>query len=341
MPTVSVIMSVYNAQNDLERSVRSVLENTYTDFELVLVDDGSTDGTAALMEQLATEDNRICLFTMPQNGGQAAARNFGMAQAKGQFIAFVDADDWVEPNYLEVLLSAMDAKCDVVIGGFFMDIPGKGCGKTVAPPHMRLAQKNHVLEYFLYLKDTFLLDAAWNKLYRADFLRQNGLQMPAGQIFEDTEFALQVLQHTNQICLVEEALYHYVQQSGSTTRKFQPKKLEFLKQRYHAMLAYFGEDITSALQGYANQFLITAYFSYFADLFLPDAKLRKKQIRQTIRECTVQPEYIEALQNARGRDRTQARTIRVAKKSLGAKYRYAKNIYFLKYKCQKLFLRLK
>ncbi len=341
MPTVSVIMSVYNAQKDLERSVRSLLENTYTDFELLLVDDGSTDGTAAVMQRLAKEDSRIRLFTMPQNGGQAAARNFGMAQAKGEFIAFADADDWVEPAYLEVLTSAMDAKCDVAVCGFYMDIPGKGSCKTVAPPHMRLAQKVHVLEYFLYLKDTFLLDAAWNKLYRAEFLRQNGLQMPSGQIFEDTEFALQVLQHTNQICLVEEPLYHYVQQSGSTTRKFQPQKLEFLKQRYRSMLDYFGEDITPALRGYADQFLITAYFSYFADLFLPDAKLRKKQIRQTIKECTAQPEYLEALQNARSRTRTQKRTLRVAGKSLGAKYRYAKSVYFLKYKCQKLFLRLK
>ncbi len=341
MPNVSVIISVYNAQDCIERSVQSLLVGTYTDFELLLIDDGSTDNTATILEKLAGQDERIRLFRMPQNGGQAAARNLGLQQSQGQYIAFLDADDWVEPHYLQTLVEAMDPKCDMVLCGFCMELKDGEVCKEVVPPHMRFAQRQHILEYFLYLKDTFLLDALWNKLYRAEFLRQKNIQMPEGQIFEDTAFVLQILQNTNQVCMVEECLYHYVQNNGSTTRKFQPQKLEFLKQRYAQMLEYFGANITPSLKGYAAQFLITSYFSYYADLFLPSAGLRKKQIRQTIKQCSAQPEFREALQYAVGRNKTQKRTVRVAKKSAAAHYRYAKTVYTLKYKYQKLFLRLK
>lgn len=111
---VSIVIPVYNAEKYLRKAVASVLTQDFTDWELILVDDGSRDGSGALCDELAVSDSRIRVFHTP-NGGVTAARSFGVAQACGEWIAFVDADDTLLPSALTVML-AKSAGCDVVIG---------------------------------------------------------------------------------------------------------------------------------------------------------------------------------------------------------------------------------
>ena len=111
---VSIVIPVYNAEKYLRKSVASALAQDHADWELILVDDGSRDGSGALCDELAATDNRIRAFHTP-NGGVTAARSFGVAQARGEWIAFVDADDTLLPGALIAML-AKSGDCDIVIG---------------------------------------------------------------------------------------------------------------------------------------------------------------------------------------------------------------------------------
>ena len=106
MPFLSVIVPAYNSEATLERCVRSVLDQSFVDLELILVDDGSTDSTPDLLRQFSEEDGRVRVFTQA-NSGVSAARNLGLSHAQGTYAAFLDADDWVDPQTYEKLTAAM------------------------------------------------------------------------------------------------------------------------------------------------------------------------------------------------------------------------------------------
>lgn len=103
-PKISVIVPVYNDEKWLRRCVDSILTQTYTDFELLLVDDGSTDGSGAICDEYTAKDSRVHVFHQP-NGGVSSASNLGLDNARGEWISFVDSDDWMDMNYLESLLT--------------------------------------------------------------------------------------------------------------------------------------------------------------------------------------------------------------------------------------------
>ena len=119
MATVSIIIPVYNAEHTLERCVDSVLGQEFTDFELLLVDDGSSDGSPALCDRYAAQDSRVRVIHK-ENGGVSAARNAAMDLAEGEFLQFLDSDDWITPDATKLLLrSAREHQCDLVIADFY------------------------------------------------------------------------------------------------------------------------------------------------------------------------------------------------------------------------------
>ena len=118
---ISVIVPVYNTEKYLDRCIQSVLAQTYTNWELLLIDDGSTDSSGTICDQYAAEDNRIRVFHK-ENGGVSSARNLGLDNAKGEWITFVDSDDWVEPSMLKELLAiALDNDADYVYCDLLFD----------------------------------------------------------------------------------------------------------------------------------------------------------------------------------------------------------------------------
>ena len=116
--SVSIIVPVYNALATIDRCIRSIINQTFADFELILVDDGSQDSSGAICDEMAYSDSRIRVLHQ-KNEGVSSARNNGMAQARGTWITFIDSDDWVGPDYLERLMAPVlaDASIDMVIGG--------------------------------------------------------------------------------------------------------------------------------------------------------------------------------------------------------------------------------
>lgn len=202
---VSVVIPAYNAADVLERCVRSVLAQTYTRFEVLLVDDGSRDLTPQLADALAREDSRVRVIHQA-NGGVSAARNTGMAGARGEWLTFVDADDYLGPRFLESLLSG--APCDLIVGGYHTvgahEIPEASYEAVEArsPEVVRPLLEAHLTEM------TFL--CPWGKLLRTRLVREAGLRFDTGmRIGEDVVFVWTYLSRCASVALRPGQAYNY------------------------------------------------------------------------------------------------------------------------------------
>lgn len=202
---VSVVVPAYNAADVLERCVRSVLAQTYACFEVLLVDDGSSDRTPQLADALAREDGRVRVFHK-ENGGVSSARNMGLAEARGEWLTFVDADDYLGPHFLESLLAG--APCDLIVGGYHTvgahEIPEVSYESVEArsPEVVRPLLEAHLAEM------TFL--CPWGKLLRTRLVREAGLRFDTGmRIGEDVVFVWTYLSHCASVALRGGQEYNY------------------------------------------------------------------------------------------------------------------------------------
>lgn len=229
MPCITFIVPIYNMERLLPRALRSLRAQTLTDFEAILINDGSKDGSAALCAQAAAEDARFRFIDQP-NGGVAAARNAGLDAARGEYIFFLDPDDWVEPDAAEVLYrAARDADADCVEFGMFYDICDEN-GKLLhsETDHCTFSgvyRGEPFKEHFDKMASSYL---AANKMYRRAFLEQHHLRFPPHQLGEDGMFFV-AFYRQNPGCLVvlEKPLYHYViARRGSLSNRYHPERLE-------------------------------------------------------------------------------------------------------------------
>lgn len=221
-PKISVIIPVYNVEPYLRRCLDSVIRQTYTNLEIILVDDGSTDGSSEVCDEYKANDSRI-LVIHKENGGVSSARNAGLDAATGEWIGFVDADDWIEPDMYEYMLGMTQKYgADVVQCGLFFD-------EGTESQEMFCAETECVLSggaEQLGLRDLEQLgNSTCNKLYRRDIVGDlvYDFACPMG---EDLLFNLQVLQRSSGLVLGAEAKYHYVQHDASACHK--PPNYQFI-----------------------------------------------------------------------------------------------------------------
>ncbi len=241
MPKISVIVPVYKVEDLLCRCVDSILNQSFTDFELILVDDGSPDRSGEICDAYAARDGRVRVLHQ-KNSGVSAARNQGLRMADGIFITFIDSDDAVLPGYLEHLLQAqVQSSADVVIAGFLRcigtqehpvgSVAGIVCTDTVA------AQT----ELLTCALQQGLLNPCWGKLYRADAIR--GCEFPREICWgEDTVFVLRCLSRASRLCFVPLREYRYRHSNEGLDRRFNMEKPRFML-RYYAELFAFTEQM--------------------------------------------------------------------------------------------------
>ncbi len=213
---ISVIVPVYNSMDCLERCVRSICAQTYTEMEILLVDDGSTDGTDQLCERLAAEDARI-LTCHKKNGGASSARNAGINRATGEYLGFVDSDDYIEPYAYEEMIRALEegGYSAVQISRSEVDEEGRRLPDVCAPP-----EKEWFCDSETFLKELLLHrgDCSFcTKLFPREVF--DGHRFPEGELNEDFRLLLEILQEIPGVFILPEQGYHVVCRSGSTTRK--------------------------------------------------------------------------------------------------------------------------
>lgn len=212
---VSVIVPAYNAQDTIGRLVDSLLAQTLTSVELLLIDDGSTDDTPAILDEYARKDARIRVFHK-ENGGVAMARQLGVDNARGEYSIHADADDWVEPTMLEDMYAKAKAEdADVVIADFY-SVKGKMSEKVV----QRIPSFTPENALFAIFKGA-LFGALWNKMLRTSlYKRYDARFFPNINYCEDVLIWAQIMQHDEvRIAYLPQAYYYYVYQQNSITHK--------------------------------------------------------------------------------------------------------------------------
>lgn len=227
MPTITVIVPVYNVEPYLRQCIDSILAQTYRDFELILVDDGSPDNCGAICDEYARRDSRIRVIHQ-ENGGLSAARNAGIDSATGEYIAFVDSDDVILGTYLEKLLNvALAQQADISVCGMITFADGTtpnlvSCQDTSVD---MMSGRDACMS--IYRMDGRVPIMAWGKLYRASLF--NGIRYPAGRIHEDDATTPRVLYNAGRVAITSAQLYLYRQRAGSIMgRSFSAKRFEIM-----------------------------------------------------------------------------------------------------------------
>lgn len=226
---VSVIVPVYNVEQFLEKSVESILNQTYKNLEIILVDDGSPDGCPKLCDEFAEKDPRIKVVHKP-NGGLSDARNAGMSVATGKFIYFMDSDDFIIPNCIELSLNTiLHENADFSVANIKVEGSKTAVLKKISPD----LDVNNPMKSFL-LKDWDV--SGCNKLFNLKFLKENGLSFEKGLIHEDILWSFKLAEKAKKIAVVNEDTYIYmIREDSITTKTVKFKKIDSLIHIFNVM----------------------------------------------------------------------------------------------------------
>ena len=255
MPTISIIVPVYKVEPYINRCVQSILDQTYTDFELILVDDGSPDRCGQMCDEWATKDERIRVIHK-ENGGLSDARNAGLDVARGEYIGFVDSDDYIYPEMYEVLF-----RCAVEDGSGMVTFQGFApADPALASQYVNreIVQAQQALEQFHQRYYGRIWTAAPTKLYKRSIFE--GLRFREGIIYEDTDILPETVRRAGQISILPISLYEYVIRDGSIMHSsFSPKRYMILDvwKRYVTFFDEMGMDQQVNLYGwrYASEMI--------------------------------------------------------------------------------------
>lgn len=226
-PVISIIVPYFNSETYISKCVESILNQTFKDFELILIDDGSTDNGFSICKKYAKNDSRIVLLRK-ENGGQGTARNLGLNQSKGKYIGFVDSDDFIELNMYKLLYEKIEQYgADMSICGYntFNKLNGKLTPYKYEHKEIVLDNKSLMQEY---LTKTYITGGPCNKLYSREFFKD--LRFPPIRIREDSYLMPHIFKEVNKAVFIGENLYNQFLRKGSTERsKFSLKQLDALK----------------------------------------------------------------------------------------------------------------
>ncbi len=342
MPKISIIICAYNAADTLMRAARSVLNQSFRDIELILVNDGSKDATLSIVTRLAMTDRRVKVLNL-ENGGLAKARNTGLKYATGEYVSFCDADDYIDDGAFETMFFAAEKEnADMLICGYFHETVVKNGVNTtaIASKEAVYNSKAELYRDFVELKSKYLIDTVCNKLLRRSIITQNGLKFPEGELFEDTAFVLEYLEITGKIAVISDCFYHYIQYpKKGITRQYNSKKLAFLTDRYHRLLS-FCEGGGDNLLKFCHLYNVRNVYSCLSGAYGTD--MPKKSRNKLIKETALNQSFLECAKAADGKGLSNRVTLLVARSGcLWLNRVYCKCIYLAKEKAAVLFTKLK
>ena len=240
---VSIIVPVYNVENYLEECVRSVLEQTYRNFELLLVDDGSTDSSPALCDRFAGEDPRVRAIHK-ENTGVSSTRNRGIEEARGDFIMFVDSDDLIQPEMLRKMVYAMTRyQTDLAISGFERFRDDWVQHYRLSPYSLLILQGQMELASVYKKPNTNMFGVSiWAKMYRADIIREHHIRFQTDIDYEeDCCFNIDYFHHVSTAAVLRDYFYRYRQMEQSLSKGYRKNTFRFLINGYRRRIAYLEE----------------------------------------------------------------------------------------------------
>ena len=303
---VSVVIPVYNVEPFIGACIESVCKQTVKDIEIILVNDGSTDNGAAVCEDWCRKDSRVRLINQA-NQGVSVARNRGIQESSGEWIAFIDSDDWIEPNYLEVLVeTAEENKADIGICGFYFDYPDEVVARGHFEKDMLFKGRDEVSQIQIQILAKNMskvknnsgdrIGAPWCKVFRASFIKDNKLEfIPNLKRSQDVVFNLYALEKAETVAYKNLPLYHYRINPDSVCVKFSKTILTnvdmYLKEMRRFIARYHKEDAVFK-DAFYTKVCTSVYkcmFQYFFDEQYPGtSKEMKKELQEYLSQDVFQ-----------------------------------------------------
>lgn len=286
---ISVIISVYNVASYIEKCINSIQNQTYSDLEIIAVDDGSTDESGELCDTLAKSDHRIVVIHK-ENGGNSSARNAGVAAAKGDYVAFVDGDDYIEKDMYETLLQEMDNPGVSIAAGGIITTTLEGKDVITVSKEKKYFSREEALVDFFDSRGT-VLPTVCNKLFRKELFEVNRFNNDI--IHEDTGLMPRLLDSSEGVAICNRAFYHYVKRknSASTSRLYNMRSYRFMntvaeyrkmcKEKYPELFCYYVKyEITTTYEMLLN----LAGCSNYRDFKKQENHLRRRLVVLVLEE---------------------------------------------------------
>ena len=277
---ISVVVPVYNVKNDLEKCVDSIRRQTFSDIEIILVDDGSTDESGAMCDRFALEDDRIRVIHK-ENGGLSSARNAGIDVAQGEYIAFVDSDDWIDSGMLQTLLRACEQTGAPMSECSFRNVYADHYAEETRCDGSRtVVTAAEAIESNLDWRT--LKPVAWNKLYRRDVI--GDIRYPNGRVHEDEFTTHRYYLAAGKIAYVDVSLYNYnKQRDGSITAAFKVKNLDKCDAMLEKLRLVWSTPSLSVLEG--KMASIYCYVLFTSLSACVKNRIRHERVDEVIRQA--------------------------------------------------------
>lgn len=299
MPMISVIVPVYRAEAFLRKCTDSILRQSHQDLELLLIDDGSPDGSGALCDAIAAEDSRVRVFHKP-NGGVSSARNLGLGEARGEYIAFVDSDDYLEPQALALLLTALrESGADSAGCGHF-NVTDAGVTSSEAPAlpagvHDAADIREDLVLRLLgdRLRQPVLNGFIWRFLYTRAIIADNHIEFE-GAYLEDELFLMEYFCHARRLAVVDQPLYNYYWNAASATHRYMrdyPETFRRFMERKEALARRYGLDAPLWRENSNWAGLLIAVGNEYA----PGNPASPAEKQRRVREIAARPEMQRAI----------------------------------------------
>ena len=278
MIELSVIMPIYNAEKTLRRAIESMIGQTYQDWELILIDDGSTDASSKICDEYAEKYDKVSV-THQENFGVSIARNNGLKKASGIYIAFLDSDDYIDSStYEKMMIDARTSRADMVMCGYYREFYEDNVLKvtqTINANNIQIQSIESFLQNFNELYQKNYINVIWNKLYKKEIIMLNNIEFQSNvSIGEDLIFNIDYLKQSINIYINNQPLYHYVNNNKCITLSKVVDNYTFL-------------NITAQYL-YVRKFI---YDELESDHLLIDADIFIKNIFFTLEQYTITSEY--------------------------------------------------
>lgn len=344
---VSIIMPVYKVEEYVGKAIESILAQTLTDWEFLIVDDGTPDRSGEICDEYAAKDGRIHVIHK-ENGGAPSARNMAIELAKGEYFYFLDSDDWAEPTMLEDMYNlAKRDNAQLVVAGFYIDTYiGNGQFMTddylvedAVYPDKESFRKN---AYKLFDKN--LLYTPWNKLFEAKYVMENNLRFPT-TFWDDFPFNVSVVRNVERVTVTSKQYYHFLRaRTESETAAYRPGMYEKREEEHGWMMDLYKEwhvGDAASTEMIARRY-VERFIGCVENITNPKCELSNKEKRQEIKKMLANPRVSKMVKIAKPRSvYMKIMLLPIKWKNTFLTYLEAKVITYVKIKNTKLFTKLK
>lgn len=240
-PLISIIVPVYNVEDYIVECLQSILRQTYRNYELIIIDDGSTDNSGGICDTISETDTRI-IVVHKKNGGLSSSRNVGMRYATGEYVAFIDSDDFIDDDYIEKLINkAVEDKSDIVVAPIKLYYNQS----NISDFHSNNVEYLFADDYIDQILHHKIDNSVCNKILNREIIKEHDLKFKEGIINEDFPFMLEYLKHSNSASFIKDAFYYYRQRNGSITQQANPRLFDFINNAIESK-TIVGEQFTKS-----------------------------------------------------------------------------------------------